>query len=57
MEVYAIPVLTETGKIKWIHAKDFNPDEDFCCCPQCRRAKLAQYQIVQEIPDVPKKLP
>ena len=48
MEVYAIPVLTETGKIKWIHAKDFNPDVDRCHCPECNADRSAYRKIILE---------
>ena len=49
MEVYAMPVLVAPGKVKWIHAKDFDPEIHKCFCPQCQADRSAYRRIVNQI--------
>ena len=49
MEVYAMPILVAPGKVKWIHAKDFDPEIHKCFCPQCQEDRLAYRRIPREI--------
>lgn len=59
MEVYAMPILVAPGKVKWIHAKDFDPEIHKCHCPQCQADRLrfeirsAYRKIVNQILEKP----